>query len=86
VAMQNPSEYRSLWFIMYGDPSPASQVNVRIDLKIHGLEKAINEERARLNCPPLSEMLLWKPNTPISVFVTDALDTSFVRFPDLARI
>ena len=84
VAMQNQREYRSLWFIVYGDPSPASQVYVHIDLKIDGLMKAINEERVRLNCPPLSKMLLWKPNTPISVsdFETDALDTSFVRFPD----
>jgi hypothetical protein len=82
--MQNQREYRSLWFIVYGDPSSASQVHVHIDLKIDGLKKAINEERVRLNCPTISNMLLWKPNTPISVsnFETDALDTSFVRFPD----
>jgi hypothetical protein len=84
MAMQNQREYRSLWFIVYGDQSPASQVNVHIDLKIDGLKKAINEERVRLNCPPLSNMLLWKPNTPISIshFEMDALDTSFAHFPD----
>lgn len=84
VAMQNQREHRSLWFIVYGDKSSASQVHIQTDLNIDGLKKAINEERFRLNCPTISNMLLWKPTTPISVsnFETDALDRSFVRFPD----
>jgi hypothetical protein len=84
VAMQNQREYRSLWFIVYGDPSPASQVSVHIDLKIDGLKKAINEERNRLGFPPIRNMLLWKVNTPIPVskFERDALEMSFASFPD----
>jgi len=84
LAMQNPREYRSLWFIVYGDPTPASKVVVRIDHDTDDLKKAINEERGRLNCSAISNMLLWKLNTPIPVskFEKDALDTSFVHFPD----
>ena len=84
LAMQNPREYRSLWFIVYGDQAPASKVVVHIDNDIDDLKKAINEERNRLNCPTISNMLLWKLNTPIPVskFERDALDTTFVHFPD----
>ena len=84
VAMQNPTEHRSLWFIVCGDAAPASKVVVRVDRDIDDLKKAINEERGRLNCPAITNMLLWKLNTPIPVskFKRDALDTTFVHFPD----
>lgn len=64
---------------MYGDPTPASEVVIHID--IDDLKKAINEERHHLNCPIISNILLWTP-IPVSKFETDALDTSFVHFPD----
>ena len=81
VAMQNSTYYRSLWFIVYGNETPASKVIVHIDSDIDDLKKAINDERARLNCPTISNMSLWKLNTPIPVskFGRDALDTTFVH-------